>query len=281
MATIIQNVMHLNNVQEELSFYWMYHSHPINQCIHFLFVPAIVWTIAIWTAPRTSPHPHQFPLSSYPSSEPRNNLGFSRCAGLSKDWHHRRCLVSACNISTLRISLVAAGERPASCWAQVLGWDRKVISVDVPSTCGELGNSNFRSRSFWTWSTSFSGFLRPGLHDCSSFCLLRRLVGSRNQYESETTHTRKRCHSNKGNLHAWSSPVCVRENVMSRAQPQLFIMPSPLSWCSVRKISIFRGSRECWSEGQLTSTKCQNLPGQFNFYGRGAHKYWCSFMDYL
>ncbi|KAG2445739.1 hypothetical protein HXX76_000345 [Chlamydomonas incerta] len=36
------------NLREQLAFYGAYHNHPINQLIHFVFVPAILWSILVW-----------------------------------------------------------------------------------------------------------------------------------------------------------------------------------------------------------------------------------------
>lgn len=38
------------NLKTQLVFYGTYHSHPINQIIHFIFVPLILWTVAVWLA---------------------------------------------------------------------------------------------------------------------------------------------------------------------------------------------------------------------------------------
>jgi uncharacterized membrane protein YGL010W len=38
------------NLKDQLIFYGSYHSNPINQAIHFIFVPLILWTVAIWLA---------------------------------------------------------------------------------------------------------------------------------------------------------------------------------------------------------------------------------------
>ncbi len=38
------------NLREQLVFYGSYHSNPINQAIHFIFVPCILWTVAVWFA---------------------------------------------------------------------------------------------------------------------------------------------------------------------------------------------------------------------------------------
>lgn len=38
------------NLKDQLTFYGSYHANPINQAIHFVFVPAILWTVAIWLA---------------------------------------------------------------------------------------------------------------------------------------------------------------------------------------------------------------------------------------
>lgn len=38
------------NLDEQLVFYGTYHSNKWNQLIHFVFVPAIVWSAAVWLA---------------------------------------------------------------------------------------------------------------------------------------------------------------------------------------------------------------------------------------
>lgn len=38
------------NLRDQLIFYGSYHSNPINQAIHFIFVPLILWTVAVWFA---------------------------------------------------------------------------------------------------------------------------------------------------------------------------------------------------------------------------------------
>lgn len=38
------------NLVEELTFYGAYHNNPVNQLIHFIFVPLILWTVAVWLA---------------------------------------------------------------------------------------------------------------------------------------------------------------------------------------------------------------------------------------
>lgn len=38
------------NLVDELTFYGQYHANPINQIIHFIFVPLILWTVAVWLA---------------------------------------------------------------------------------------------------------------------------------------------------------------------------------------------------------------------------------------
>ena len=45
---IMKNVMRMTDVRDELGFYWIYHSHPWNQLVHFCFVPTILWTLGIW-----------------------------------------------------------------------------------------------------------------------------------------------------------------------------------------------------------------------------------------
>jgi 2-hydroxy fatty acid dioxygenase len=38
------------NLLDQLTFYGAYHSNPINQLIHFIFVPLILWSVAVWLA---------------------------------------------------------------------------------------------------------------------------------------------------------------------------------------------------------------------------------------
>ncbi|KAL4448126.1 hypothetical protein ABPG75_005345 [Micractinium tetrahymenae] len=38
------------SLKDQLVFYGSYHSNPLNQLIHFIFVPAIWWTVAVWLA---------------------------------------------------------------------------------------------------------------------------------------------------------------------------------------------------------------------------------------
>lgn len=38
------------NLREQLTFYGSYHNNFWNQVIHFIFVPAIFWTAAVWLA---------------------------------------------------------------------------------------------------------------------------------------------------------------------------------------------------------------------------------------
>lgn len=35
---------------DQLAFYGAYHHNPINQLIHFIFVPTIIWSILVWFA---------------------------------------------------------------------------------------------------------------------------------------------------------------------------------------------------------------------------------------
>lgn len=52
----------------QLVFYGSYHSNPLNQAIHFVFVPAIWWTVAVWLAytPAVSPGDLGFLASRLP-----------------------------------------------------------------------------------------------------------------------------------------------------------------------------------------------------------------------
>lgn len=38
------------DLRDQLSFYGAYHNNRLNQAIHFVFVPAILWTVAVWLA---------------------------------------------------------------------------------------------------------------------------------------------------------------------------------------------------------------------------------------
>lgn len=38
------------NLKDQLVFYGSYHNNPVNQLIHFVFVPALWWTVAVWLA---------------------------------------------------------------------------------------------------------------------------------------------------------------------------------------------------------------------------------------
>ena len=38
------------DLKEQLTFYGAYHHNPINQLIHVIFVPLILWSVIIWTA---------------------------------------------------------------------------------------------------------------------------------------------------------------------------------------------------------------------------------------
>lgn len=38
------------NLKDQLVFYGSYHNNPINQLIHFVFVPTILWTVSVWLA---------------------------------------------------------------------------------------------------------------------------------------------------------------------------------------------------------------------------------------
>lgn len=38
------------DLKDQLSFYGAYHSTPLNQLVHFLFVPLILWSASVWLA---------------------------------------------------------------------------------------------------------------------------------------------------------------------------------------------------------------------------------------
>lgn len=50
IALVVQSILRVENVQNELAFYWLYHSHPYNQLVHFVFVPLLMWTVLICMA---------------------------------------------------------------------------------------------------------------------------------------------------------------------------------------------------------------------------------------
>lgn len=45
----LKALTHLN-LREQLTFYGSYHNKPVNQLIHFVFVPTILWSVAAWLA---------------------------------------------------------------------------------------------------------------------------------------------------------------------------------------------------------------------------------------
>ncbi|GMH75208.1 hypothetical protein TL16_g06685 [Triparma laevis f. inornata] len=46
---VVGNAMRLNtDFEKELAFYGSYHQDPINQAIHFVFIPIIWWSICVW-----------------------------------------------------------------------------------------------------------------------------------------------------------------------------------------------------------------------------------------
>lgn len=38
------------DLKDQLSFYGAYHSTPLNQLVHFFFVPLILWSASVWLA---------------------------------------------------------------------------------------------------------------------------------------------------------------------------------------------------------------------------------------
>jgi uncharacterized membrane protein YGL010W len=38
------------NLRDQLTFYGSYHSKPLNQLVHFIFVPLILWSAGVWLA---------------------------------------------------------------------------------------------------------------------------------------------------------------------------------------------------------------------------------------
>lgn len=49
-AVVINNLLRPQDFKRELAFYGVYHQDPVNQAIHFVFVPVILWTAMIWFA---------------------------------------------------------------------------------------------------------------------------------------------------------------------------------------------------------------------------------------
>ena len=45
-----KSMMEARSFEEELAFYGSYHQDPINQAIHFVFVPTIWWSICVFMA---------------------------------------------------------------------------------------------------------------------------------------------------------------------------------------------------------------------------------------
>ena len=45
-----KSMMEAGSFEEELAFYGSYHQDPINQAIHFVFVPTIWWSICVFMA---------------------------------------------------------------------------------------------------------------------------------------------------------------------------------------------------------------------------------------
>ena len=51
MSHILSNMLHCGlQLMDQLVFYGQYHSNPMNQLIHFVFVPTIMWTVLVWLA---------------------------------------------------------------------------------------------------------------------------------------------------------------------------------------------------------------------------------------
>lgn len=51
------------DLMDQLTFYGSYHTRGWNQCIHFVFVPLIHWTITVWLA--YAPLPTSFDLPAH------------------------------------------------------------------------------------------------------------------------------------------------------------------------------------------------------------------------
>ncbi|CAB9526398.1 Protein of unknown function (DUF962) [Seminavis robusta] len=47
-AFLCAHALKIKQVRDELGFYWIYHSHPMNQLVHFFFVPTLLWTSSIY-----------------------------------------------------------------------------------------------------------------------------------------------------------------------------------------------------------------------------------------
>ena len=50
VALVVKAALSFENVSTALAFYGVYHREPLNQVIHFIGVPLIIWTIFIMTA---------------------------------------------------------------------------------------------------------------------------------------------------------------------------------------------------------------------------------------
>ena len=49
------------NLMDQLTFYGSYHTRPGNQAIHFVFVPLIMWSVAVWLAYPPAAIPYDLP----------------------------------------------------------------------------------------------------------------------------------------------------------------------------------------------------------------------------
>lgn len=49
-GVMIEGMLNPPNFKEALGFYGAYHQDPVNQAIHFVFVPIILWTAFLWFA---------------------------------------------------------------------------------------------------------------------------------------------------------------------------------------------------------------------------------------
>ena len=64
-------------LKDQLVFYGSYHNNPINQVIHFVFVPAILWTVSVWLAytPSLNTPEHQYDCVILQWAIPNGALG--------------------------------------------------------------------------------------------------------------------------------------------------------------------------------------------------------------
>lgn len=66
LVVIIRGTLQFKDITEALSFYGVYHRDPINQLIHFIGVPAIIWSLFGFLTFMSIPHPFSFSISYLP-----------------------------------------------------------------------------------------------------------------------------------------------------------------------------------------------------------------------